>query len=95
MKRKISLFFLFAIFSLSLLQAQVSWSFKLVDKGNGEVELLADAKIAEGWHLYDVIIPEGGPFPTSFSVDALKGATLVGGFKPVNSKLHKEFDKIF
>lgn len=88
-----------AIFLVSIvtLQAQdvVTWKFELTDKGNGEIELVAKADIEPDWHLYDVDIPENGPNPTSLSLDELKGATKIGGFKPINSKLHKEFDKQF
>ncbi len=83
--------------SIGSLQAQdvVFWKFELADKGNGEIELVAKANIEAGWHLYDVDIPENGPNPTSLSIDELKGATKVGAFKPVNSKLHKEYDPLF
>lgn len=88
-----------AIFLISIitLQAQdvVTWKFELADKGNGEIELVAKADIEPDWHLYDVDIPENGPNPTSLSLDELKGATKIGGFKPINSELHKEFDKQF
>lgn len=73
----------------------VSWRFALEDKGDGEIELVAYASIESGWHLYDVEIPDGGPNPTSLSIDEIKGAKPIGKFHPVNSKLHKEFDQIF
>lgn len=73
----------------------VQWSFKLLDKGNNEVELVANASIDRGWHLYDTQIPDGGPYPTSLSIDNIKGAELVGKFQAIDSKLHKEFDKVF
>lgn len=76
-------------------QDVVSWSFKLIDKGNSEVELTAVAKISSGWHLYDITIPDGGPNPTTLTIDQVKGATKVGGFKTIDSKLHKGFDDIF
>ena len=90
------LIFILAFFSVNLFsQNPVSWSFKLSDKGNGEIEIVANAAIEPGWHLYDTEIESGGPFPTSLSVDEIKGAEAVGKFHAVNSKLHKEFDKIF
>lgn len=76
-------------------QNPLKWDLKLEDKGNGEVELIAKVAIGSGWHLYDVQIPEGGPYPTSLSIDEIKGATPVGNFHSINSKLHKEFDKVF
>lgn len=94
--------YLFTLFLLltvvmgqTLAQTPVGWSFKLVDRGNDQVDLVANATIDPGWHLYDTNIPDGGPYPTSISIDEIKGAEIVGGFKAVNSKLHKEFDKIF
>ncbi len=73
----------------------VSWKFTLEDKGNGEIDLVAAATIDAGWHLYDVTIPEGGPTPTSISVDKIKGAEKVGSFKTIDSKLISGFDEIF
>lgn len=97
MKRVLfSLIFILTCFSANLFaQNPVSWSFNISDKGNGEIEVVANASIEPGWHLYDTNIPSGGPTPTSFSVDEIKGAQPVGNFHAVNSKLHKEFDKIF
>ncbi len=90
------LLFILSFFSGKLLaDGPVSWKMSIEDKGNGEIELVANATIAAGWHLYDTQIPDGGPFPTSLSIDEIKGATAVGKFHAVNSKLHKDFDKIF
>ncbi|WP_165020245.1 protein-disulfide reductase DsbD family protein [Dysgonomonas sp. ZJ279] len=95
--KKVLLLLTILVFSAINIYAQdvVNWSFKLVDKGNSEVELTAVAKINPGWHLYDITIPDGGPNPTTLTIDEAKGATKVGGFKVVNSKLHKGFDDIF
>lgn len=76
-------------------QEPAKWTMKLEDKGHGEIELVTNFKIDPTWHLYDINIPEGGPMPTSLSVDKLKGATKVGTFKSVNSKLKKSYDEVF
>lgn len=90
------LLFILSFFSGKLLaDGPVSWKMSIEDKGNGEIELVANATIAAGWHLYDTQIPDGGPFPTSISIDEIKGAVAVGTFHAVNSKLHKDFDKVF
>lgn len=96
MKKYISLL-IFSILSIATIYAQkpVTWTFSLADKGNGEIDLVCSAKIAPGWHLYDISIPEGGPNPTTLSIDELKGATKVGEFKAINSKLHKGYDDLF
>lgn len=94
--KKIFLLFTLAVFSVGLFaQDPISWSMKLVDKGNGEVELNATAKIAPTWHLYEINVPDGGPMPTELEVDNLKGATKVGNFKAVNSQLKKSYDELF
>lgn len=90
------LLFILSLFSGKILaDGPVSWKMSIADKGNGEIELVANATIAAGWHLYDTQIPDGGPFPTSISIDEIKGAVAVGTFHAVNSKLHKDFDKVF
>jgi len=96
MKKSLLILFLFGLFSVQLsAQEPAKSSMNLVDKGNGEVELTFSFKIDPTWHLYDINIPDGGPMPTSLSIDNLKGATKVGTFKPVNSKLKKGYDEIF
>ena len=95
MKKGFLLFLVLASFLSLSAQEPAKWTLKLMDKGNGEVELTANFKIDPTWHLYDVNIPEGGPMPTSLSIDNLKGATKVGSFKAVDSKLKKSYDEIF
>lgn len=92
----LALLFILSFFSGKLFaDGPVSWKMSIEDKGNGEIEVVANATIASGWHLYDTQIPDGGPFPTSISIDEIKGAVAVGTFHAVNSKLHKDFDKVF
>lgn len=97
MKKGLYTLFLMITFFAGQLYADgpVSWKITLSDKGNGEIELVANASVEAGWHLYDTQIPDGGPFPTSISIDEIKGATPIGKFQAVNSKLHKEFDQVF
>lgn len=94
---KICIFLILFTVSITGLWAQdpVNCSIRLLDKGNGEIELTATFKIAPTWHIFDVKVPDGGPQPTTLSIDKLKGATKVGGFKAVNSKLKTKYDDIF
>lgn len=92
----LSFIFIFPLFFLSSYsQTPVSWKISLADRGNGEIDVVASATIEPGWHLYSEDIPDGGPFPTSISIDEIKGAKPIGKFHAINSNLHKEFDKIF
>ena len=98
MKKRSILSFLFIITFLVQGFSQsdpTTWKYSLVDKGDGEIELVANATIENGWYLYDTEIPDGGPYPTSLSIDKLVGAVAVGDFKAVDSKLISGFDAVF
>lgn len=93
---KITSFFLFLSFAFSLsAQDVVSWKFSIEDKGNGEVNFVAQASIDAGWHLYDADIPDGGPTPTTLSIDKIAGAEPIGKFHAEGKKAHVAFDPIF
>jgi thiol:disulfide interchange protein DsbD len=73
--------------------AQVTWSYKLVDDNTENPKIQMTATIADGFHLYAVENPAGGSNPLEFYFD-VKGAQLVG--KPVANKAYtKEFDDTF
>jgi thiol:disulfide interchange protein len=95
--KKTFVFLVLLAVSMVKLQAQEpsEWSFSLVDKGNGEVELAATVSIEPTWHVFDIKIPEGGPLPTTITIEKLKGATKVGGLKTINSKRQTKYDDIF
>lgn len=62
----------------------VKWKIKLDDSESVEKTLTFTATIDNGWHLYDMNLPEGGPVSTSFAFEAVKGAKLIG--EPIASK---------
>lgn len=62
----------------------VKWEIKLEDSDSSVKTLLFSAKLDNGWHLYDMNLPEGGPISTSFNYETLKGVKTVGS--PVPSK---------
>ena len=95
LKRTIISLFLLFILSQAFSQNVISWKFSLQDKGNGEVELVADATIQQGWHMYDSKIPDNGPYPTSLSFDEIKGAEAVGNFQAVGKQATVKFDEVF
>lgn len=76
-------------------QNPVSWRFLLEDNGNGEINLVARATIDQGWHLYDTTIPDGGPTPTSLSIDKISGAEPIGSFEADGQKAVVAYDQIF
>jgi len=96
MKKLLSLLILSLITLISAYaQEPASWTVKLVDKGNGEVDLTTTFRIDPTWHIFDITIPDNGPMPTTIAIDNLKGATKVGNLKVVNSKLKRKYDDIF
>lgn len=96
MKSVTTLFgFLFLFTSLIFAQDEVKWNFYLEDKGNGEIDLVAEAKIKKGWYLYDTDIPEGGPTPTQLSIDKITGAEPSGKFHADGKQATVKYDAIF
>jgi thiol:disulfide interchange protein DsbD len=64
------------------LQAQIlepiHWDVKLKQLEAREYQIVYHATIDEGWHLYNMNLPEGGPVSTSFETDAKKGFEWIG-----------------
>lgn len=83
---------------ISGIQAQilkpVTWSssVEMNDERNGR--LIFKANIDEGWHLYGIDLPEGGPNPTTFTFDKVEGMTLNGDITP-SRKPHEQVDMVF
>lgn len=60
----------------------VKWriSVKMTSKTEGVVTIRAI--VGQGWHLYGLDIPKGGPKPTSFNFSKSEGIELAGGIAP-------------
>ena len=96
MRRYSILFFLFLLGASLYGQIfePVKWSIEFNDLPSAEKEIVFKATIEEGWHLYDMNLPEGGPISTSINIEMLQGAELLD--KPVSSVLPVDvFDKTF
>ena len=87
-----------ALFLPLLVNAQllnpVKWSFTQSKATNNSAELRFTATIDEGWHLYAMNLPEGGPVSTSITFQKIEGATLDGSVKTL-TKPTTAFDKTF
>ena len=79
----------------SLAQDPISWNFSIEEAGNGEVDIVAKATVAQGWYMYDTDIPEGGPNPTMIEFDEIIGGEIVGKFKATDKEAVVKFDEIF
>ncbi len=61
----------------------VKWKIQLEDSESAEKTVTFTATADQGWHVYDMNLPKGGPISTSITYETLKGAELVG--KPTSS----------
>ena len=74
-----------AAFSLgSPLQAQIvdpiKWETELKMVSEHEAEIIFNATIDAGWHLYSTDIPDGGPTPATITMETTEGVELNGDF---------------
>ena len=83
-----------ALTSFAQIYEPIKWSVKQKVTGEKTAEIEIRAKIDEGWHLYGMQIPEGGPRATTFVFETLKNAKKVGDIQ-TTSKLIKEYDANF
>ncbi|MDR2129749.1 MAG: disulfide bond formation protein DsbD [Odoribacteraceae bacterium] len=74
----------------------VKWAITVKKVSDGVYDVQCKATIDATWHLYDTKLPEGGPLPTTFHLDAdeTDGIELVGEFK-ATTKPHIEKSEAF
>lgn len=72
----------------------IKWaaSFEMVNEREGIVVLKAD--IEDGWHLYGMDLPKGGPQATAFDFGSSVGVKFVGEIKPSANPVEKN-DEIY
>ncbi|MBF04012.1 MAG: thiol:disulfide interchange protein [Flavobacterium sp.] len=86
--------FLFSFLGQSQIVDIVKWKTKLIQKSNTEFELVMDAQIDFGWHLYALNTPDGGSQPLVFTFkNAGKDYELIGKTKQGNYQ--KEYSDVF
>lgn len=72
----------------------VSWEFAYNKTGEMQYELVFTATIENSWHLYSQDIPDGGPIPTSFSINESDNFELVGNVEEI-SEPEEKYDSSF
>ncbi|MBR5844585.1 MAG: thioredoxin family protein [Bacteroidaceae bacterium] len=72
----------------------VKWTQELKMVSETEAELVFNATIEEGWHLYTTDVPADGPMPAALRVDVMEGVELVGELQSVGD-VHTEYDAMF
>src|SRR5207248_9734247 len=51
-------------------------------EGDKPPQLIIEATIASGWHIYSITQPKGGPLATKIDVKITGDASVAGDFKP-------------
>jgi len=85
---------LFASTSVGQIYEPVKWTVEQKVTSDHTAEIHIQATIDEGWHLYGLKLPAGGPHPTSIVFEKLENAMKVGEVQ-CPSKLLKQFDTNF
>lgn len=87
----ISALTMFTLFAHSQILEPIKWK---VEFSETTKEITFTSEIDQGWHLYDMNLPEGGPVATTFNFEKLTGVKLQGSIikksKPISKK-----DEIF
>lgn len=97
MTKKLSFLLLISLIGVITSTAQiinpVSWEKSLKMTGDTSGEVIFTATIDNGWHMYGLDIPKGGPQPTTVEWNTLEGVNLVGGLTP-SRPAHEEMDMV-
>ncbi len=72
----------------------VKWSFESKKTGDKGYELIFNASIERGWHLYATDLPEGGPIKTSFNIESMEGFEYTSELEANKAPVEK-FDDSF
>ncbi len=95
--KTVLLVFLISVFSLNLsadVNKPVKWQKTIEDLGNGIYEISFSAKIDAGWHLYGLVIPDGGPYATTFNYNDSSIFNSIE--KPISThEPERKFDETF
>lgn len=90
--------FLFALLSSFQVMAQMPvaarWNCraKMTSEKEGVVVMKMD--VADGWHVYGTVLPDGGPRPMAFDLSQSVGVVFIGDPVPSKAPLNK-FDDAF
>lgn len=72
----------------------IKWETALKKVSDTEAEIVFNAAIDAGWHLYSTDIPDGGPTPASITFSSTEGVELIGELTAA-SKVTREYDSMF
>lgn len=84
------------VFKPSYSQVEEPVKFKLLTEkvDDTHVNIIYEAEIEEGWHLYSQYMPYGGPMPLYFEFDASENFSLIDSVTE-SPEPHGEYDDVF
>ena len=80
--------------SVAQIQEPVKFKSELKTISDNVIEIVFQANIDAGWHVYSTELPEGGPISATFNVDKMEGLELDGKLTPKGKEIDT-FDKVF
>ncbi|MDN3672950.1 cytochrome c biogenesis protein CcdA [Flavobacterium branchiarum] len=84
---------LLSVNAISQIYKPVKWTTEVVFVSDTKYDLVMEATIADGWHLYSQSVPENGPVPTAFTIAKNANFELVG--KPTEGTGRTVNDPVF
>ena len=85
---------LLALPALAQIQEPIKFKTEWKQNSDSEAEIIFNATIDKGWHVYSTELEEGGPISASFNIDKIQGAETIGKLTPVGNEIN-EMDPIF
>lgn len=85
---------LLALPALAQIQEPIKFKTEWKQNSDSEAEIIFNATIDKGWHVYSTELEEGGPISASFNIDQIQGVETIGKLTPVGNEIN-EMDPIF
>ena len=79
---------------IAQIQDPIKFKTELKNVSDNEVEIIFQATLEQGWHVYSTDLGEGGPISATFNVDSKEGIELVGKLTPKGKEIN-QMDPIF
>ena len=89
-----TLLMLCTVLAFAQIQEPVKFKTTFNRLSDTEVEIVFDATIDGGWHIYSTDLEGGGPIPATFNIEKISGAELDGKLQPVGDE-KSDYDKLF
>lgn len=80
--------------ALSQIQEPIKFKTEWKQNSDIEAEIIFNATIDKGWHVYSTELGDGGPISATFNIDKIEGVEIVGKLTPSGNEIN-ETDPIF